>query len=86
MLTHSSWSGVGHLACELRPLILRSLLMQEVSLERPDNVFHAVNADGRAIENITVDQSDRAEKFHQSSFQLFGLHVELSFDVSLLFK
>lgn len=63
---HRSRSRVGHLAGELRPLVLRPLLVQKVSLEGPDDVLHAVDAHRRPVENIAV-VSERQETKRKAS-------------------
>lgn len=49
VLTYSSWSWVRHLACKLRPLILRPLLVQEVALESSNYILHSVHAHRRTV-------------------------------------
>lgn len=62
MSTYRSWSWVGHLACELCPLILGPLLVQEISLKSPNDILHSVNAHRRAVQNITEDKQKQKER------------------------
>lgn len=74
VLTHRSRSWIGHLAGKLRPLILRPLLVQEISLEGPNNVLHAVDAHCRPVENITgVKTGRKTENNHSSQSETFRL-------------
>lgn len=61
VLTYSSRSRVGHFACKLCPLILRSLLVQEVSLKSPNHILHSVYAHCRTIQNITEDKTRKKD-------------------------
>lgn len=48
--------------------------MQEISLEGPNNVLHAVDAHCRPVENITGDKTGRkTENSHSSQSETFRL-------------